>query len=178
MKRPFIYSVPARKRCALPARPTRPIGLREKLMKCPRCSAETTAAHRFCTRCGDPLPQTCAACGTLNEPSARFCGQCGMGWCGRFKQRLRDGEAAGPQTVPQAAERRHLTVAFYDMAADGARGCSIGDLREVIRGLGRVRPGDRTVRRLCREVHGRRRAGLFRLSEGLRTMPNAPSERG
>ena len=48
-------------------------------MKCPSCGAETTAAHRFCTRCGGPLPQTCAACGALNELSAKFCGQCGMG---------------------------------------------------------------------------------------------------
>ena len=107
-------------------------------MKCPSCSAETTAAHRFCTRCGDPLPQTCAACGTLNEPSARFCGQCGMGLVREVQANVFATERPpGHKPSPQAAERRHLTVMFCDMAGSTALAARLDpeDLREVIRGF-------------------------------------------
>ena len=107
-------------------------------MKCPSCGAETTAAHRVCTRCGGPLPPTCAACGALNEPSAKFCGQCGVGL-------VREGQAnvlpreEPPSLKPslRGAERRHLTVMFSDMAGSSALAARLDpeDLREVIRGF-------------------------------------------
>ena len=125
-------------------------GFARKLMKCPSCGAETTAAHRFCGRCGGSFPQACAACGTLNELSAAFCGQCGRA------------------LARQGAERRHLTVMFCDMAGSTALAARLDpeDLWEVIRGFqdACVR-GNRAIRRICREVHGRRRARLFWLSE-------------
>ena len=48
-----------------------------------------------------------------------------------------DGEAAGPQPSPLAAERRHLTVMFCDMAGSTALATRLDpeDLREVIRGF-------------------------------------------
>ena len=67
------------------------------------------------------------------------------------------------------AERRQLTVMFCDLVGSTALAARLDpeDLREVIAALSpRRRRGDRQVRRVCRQVHGRRRAGLFRLPAG------------
>src|SRR6266516_1158589 len=72
---------------------------------------------------------------------------------------------SGDAPAPPDAERRQLTVMFCDrrlhLALDAVRpGGSAGADRCL---SPRGRRGRRGVRRLCREVHGRRCAGLFRL---------------
>ena len=138
-------------------------------MKCPSCGAETTAGDRFCILCGAPLPQSCAACGALNNASARFCGQCGLALAQEVQaSTLATEKPQGLKLFPQGAERRHLTVMFCDMAGSTALAARLDpeDLREVIRAF-----QDACVRAIARfdgfrEIHGRRRARLFRLSEG------------
>ena len=107
-------------------------------MRCPSCGAETKPGNRYCSKCGAPLALTCAACGALNEPSASFCGQCGMG----LVREVRGGvlateEPPSLRPSPRAAERRHLTVMFCDMAGSSALSTRLDpeDLREVIRGF-------------------------------------------
>jgi class 3 adenylate cyclase/predicted ATPase len=107
-------------------------------MKCPSCGAETTAGNRFCITCGTPLAPTCAACGALNQPSAKFCGQCGMGLVREVQANVLATETPpGHKPSPLAAERRHLTVMFCDMAGSTALAARLDpeDLREVIRGF-------------------------------------------
>ncbi len=105
-------------------------------MRCPSCGAETKAGNRFCIKCGTPLEPTCAACGALNEPSAKFCGQCGMGLAREVRvSALATEKPPGLEPSLQAAERRHLTVMFCDMAGSTALSARLDpeDLREVIR---------------------------------------------
>ena len=78
----------------------------------------------------------------------------------RQRRRPRDAPA------PAEAERRQLTVMFCDLVGSTALSARLDpeDLREVIaayhRAVAEIVAG---VRRLCRQVHGRRRSGLFRL---------------
>jgi len=77
-------------------------------------------------------------------------------------------EEAGDVTDTSIAERRHLTIMFSDLV--GSTGLSTRydpeDLREVIGAYHRcVAENGRPLRRLCRQVYGRRGAGVFRLSE-------------
>jgi class 3 adenylate cyclase len=108
-------------------------------MKCPSCGAETKAGNRFCIKCGAPLAPTCAACGALNQPSAKFCGQCGMGLVREVQTNVLATTEKAPdhKSSSQAAERRHLTVMFCDMAGSTALAARLDpeDLREVIRGF-------------------------------------------
>ena len=76
-----------------------------------------------------------------------------------------------PKEVPggstsSGAERRQLTVMFCDLVGwtELAARLDSEDLREVIGTYHRcVVEGDRRIRRFCRQVHGRRGIGLFRL---------------
>jgi hypothetical protein len=78
---------------------------------------------------------------------------------------------AAATAPPSEAERRQLTVMFCDLVGSTALSARLDpeDLRTCDRRLpsGRRR-GHRACRRLCREVHGRRRPRLFRLSAGRR----------
>ena len=72
---------------------------------------------------------------------------------------------------PDAAERRQLTVMFFDLVGSTALSARLDpeDLREIIGAYHRCcADAGRAHRRLRRQVHGRRRAGLFRLSAGAR----------
>ncbi len=76
---------------------------------------------------------------------------------------------AGEGRVGAEAERRQLTVMFCDLVGSTALSARFDpeDLREIDRRLSPLRRRHgRPLRRVCREVHGRRRAGLFRLSAG------------
>ncbi len=69
-------------------------------------------------------------------------------------------------TVASEAERRQLTVMFCDLVGSTALSARLDpeDLREVIAAYHRaVAETVGAVRRLCRQVHGRRCPGLFRL---------------
>ena len=90
-------------------------------MKCPSCGAETKAGNRFCIKCGAPHAPTCAACGALNPPSAKFCGQCGMGLVPEVQANILATEKPPDhKPSPEAAQRRHLTIMFCDMAGSTA----------------------------------------------------------
>ena len=107
-------------------------------MKCPSCGAETKAGNRFCIKCGAPHAPTCAACGALNPPSAKFCGQCGMGLVPEVQANILATEKPPDhKPSPEAAQRRHLTIMFCDMAGSTALAARLDpeDLREVIRGF-------------------------------------------
>jgi class 3 adenylate cyclase len=69
--------------------------------------------------------------------------------------------------IQTGAERRQLTVMFCDLAGSTALSSRLDpeDLREVSRRLSQdSRRGRRWLRRLRRQIHGRWRARLFRLS--------------
>ena len=86
------------------------------------------------------------------------------------RQTTADLPAAAPLTRRQfrEAERRQLTVMFCDLVGSTALSTRFDpeDLRELIGAYHRASPNGRPLRRLCRQVHGRRRADLFRLSAG------------
>ena len=78
------------------------------------------------------------------------------------------------------AERRQLTVMFCDLVGSTALSARLDpeDLRSVIGAYHRCSSrGHRTRRRLCRQVHGRRGARLFRLSAGRRARCRAGGAR-
>ena len=73
--------------------------------------------------------------------------------------------------APADAERRQLTVMFCDLVGSTALSTRLDpeDLREVIGAYHRaVAEIVARVRWFCRQVHGRRRARLFRLPAGTR----------
>ncbi len=70
-----------------------------------------------------------------------------------------------------SAERRQLTVMFVDMVGFTTLASRLDpeELRDVLRAYRKAVHGrDRPLRRPRRQVHGRRRAGLFRLAAGAR----------
>ena len=96
-------------------------------MECPSCHAELPKGKRFCMQCGAPMASTCPCCGSYNPPNARFCGDCGG--------QLHGNESPARVERPaSAAERRHLTVMFCDLAGSTALSARLDpeDLREVI----------------------------------------------
>ena len=78
--------------------------------------------------------------------------------------------AARARSSPSdAGERRQLTVMFCDLVGSTALSARLDpeDMSDDHpRVPGRGRGGGGALRRLCRQIHGRRRAGLFRLSRG------------
>ena len=77
--------------------------------------------------------------------------------------------SSGTEAPVEGAERRQLTVMFCDLVGSTALAASMDpeDLREVISGYQKLCGRSRTpVRWLRGEIHGRRRARVFRLSEG------------
>ena len=77
--------------------------------------------------------------------------------------------SAPASSPPIDAERRQLTVMFCDLVGSTALSTRFDpeDLRELIGALPpRGRRGRRRVRRLCRQIHGRWRPDLLRLSAG------------
>ncbi|MCF7989855.1 MAG: AAA family ATPase [Thiohalocapsa sp.] len=86
-------------------------------MRCPNCSAENAANHRFCSQCGIALtPAVCPGCSAPVTSDDRFCGACGWSLLG---------------------ERRQVTVAFCDLVGSTALSAALDpeDLRELIRGF-------------------------------------------
>ena len=76
--------------------------------------------------------------------------------------------ARGPAATGEA-ERRQLTVMFCDLVGSTPLSTRFDpeDLREIVGAYHRcVADTGRPLRRFCRQVYGRRGAGLFRLSRG------------
>ena len=76
--------------------------------------------------------------------------------------------AVSDASAPADAERRQLTVMFCDLVGSTALSARL----DPTRGDRRLSPlrggGGAAFRRFRRQIHGRRRAGLFRLSAGSR----------
>ncbi|HEX8711980.1 MAG TPA: adenylate/guanylate cyclase domain-containing protein [Terracidiphilus sp.] len=87
-------------------------------MQCANCGAENAARVKFCSECGTPMGVLCPDCGQRNAREAKECAG-----CGRVLQ-----AAQAP-----AAERRHLTVFFADIAGSTALSEKLDpeDLREL-----------------------------------------------
>ena len=112
------------------------------VVNCPSCAFENPSANRFCGGCGTRLPDACPSCGNEIVGGNNFCGNCG------FDIRTSaTSEASAPPPVvsrPQvkespalsdsAAERRHLTVMFCDLADSTELSGQLDpeDLRDVI----------------------------------------------
>jgi hypothetical protein len=78
-----------------------------------------------------------------------------------------ESSVAATDAPATAAERRHLTIMFCDVVGSTALSVRFDpeDLREIIGRLSSLRRRDgRPVRRVCRQIYGRRRPCLFRLS--------------
>ncbi len=113
---------------------------------------------------------------------------------GGHRRRLLDAIAALGAKVPAAAtalrrspsaSRRRAPAADGDVLRSGRLDRTLGAARSrgSARGDRRLSPrsrrGRRRVRRVCRQIHGRRRPGLFRLPAArTRTMPSGRSGRG
>jgi class 3 adenylate cyclase len=79
--------------------------------------------------------------------------------------------AAAEPKARDSAERRQVTVMFSDLVGSTALSARMDpeDLREVVSGYQKcVAPNCAALRRLRREVHGRWRARLLRVSAGAR----------
>ena len=96
-------------------------------------------------------------------------------------------DTATPSSAPSAtpedrAERRQVTVMFSDLVGSTALSARMDpeDLREVISAYQKcVAETVQSLRRLRREVHGRRGAGVFRLSRRrTRTTQSGPCAQG
>src|SRR5262245_23098471 len=91
----------------------------ERLMNCPKCSANVPDGSKFCEECGTPLPRGCASCGHINSPKAKFCSECGDNLAAPSKP-VDAVARPGPTLAPAAAERRQITVMFCDMVGSSA----------------------------------------------------------
>ena len=74
-------------------------------MQCPRCQTRAADGSKFCAECGFSLRARCPGCGAVIEPGAAACGACGPASVA----------AAALAQVRKVAERRQMTVMFYDM---------------------------------------------------------------
>jgi class 3 adenylate cyclase/tetratricopeptide (TPR) repeat protein len=79
-------------------------------MTCPSCGAEAADSARFCAMCGRRLAVGCASCGAELHPGTRFCTSCGAPVASSSEV------AAEPAAEAPAAERRHVSVLFVDLA--------------------------------------------------------------
>ena len=97
-------------------------------MKCPACETVNPDGYRFCSECGQPMPVQCPSCGFANAPGGKFCDGCGNPLGERTSEKK-------PKPRPEReAERRQLTVMFYDLVGSTAlsRRMDPEELRDVI----------------------------------------------
>ncbi len=87
----------------------------------------------YCDHCDAPRASACARCHATVSPSANFCAQCGFDL---RALRGADDAAAGKAQPAATAERRQLTVMFYDIAESTALVGRLG-AEEVRRLIGR-----------------------------------------
>jgi class 3 adenylate cyclase/predicted ATPase len=87
-------------------------------MQCANCGAEHAARVKFCSECGTPMGILCPHCAQPNSRDAKECVRCGQSLL----------SARAP-----AAERRHITVFFADVAGSTtlAERLDPEDLREL-----------------------------------------------
>src|SRR5258708_21797129 len=97
-------------------------------MDCPCCKIEIPDGSKFCIQCGAALPLACSSCSHGNPPQAKFCAICGTA--------PTTGSPPPPAPAPpmSSAERRQLTVMFFDLVGSTALSVQLDpeDLRELI----------------------------------------------
>ncbi len=147
---------------------------------CSSCGNQIPADARFCPQCGTAQAVRCAACGHANAAGSKFCAQCGA----------KLGAAAAPAALPCAGRtvrsiggtgaarcprrNRRAASAHCHVLRSGRLDGALHQARS-----GRLARGDRGLSpmhrrrrhaagRLRRQIYGRRRADLFRLSGGAR----------
>jgi class 3 adenylate cyclase/tetratricopeptide (TPR) repeat protein len=116
---------------------------------CHICAAENPLTNKFCGGCGTQLPDTCPSCGSEIPAGNNFCGNCGFDARNtdqpsavttpvseKNQPAVRDGAPAREAALARegAAERRHLTVMFCDLADSTELSGQLDpeDLRDVI----------------------------------------------
>ena len=140
-------------------------------MECPSCKADIPEGNRFCEACGAPAPIRCSSCGALARSGASFCGKCGAALT--VAASPSDATQVRPSPSSAEAERRQLTVMFCDLVGSTPLSTRFDpeDLREIV-GAYHLCVTDTVgrfggfVAKYSRQVYGRRRADLFRLSRG------------
>lgn len=107
-------------------------------MYCPNCSSEVSQGSASCGRCGAVMATTCPACGSANQSGSNFCFRCGNRLIGigeKFaRQSLPVGDALRAIHPVALAERRQMTVMFYDLVGSTAASSMFDpeDVRELI----------------------------------------------
>ena len=149
-------------------------------MECPSCGSANQDGSQFCRGCGSPLPQCCRACGRENPSGNSYCGNCGAPLTGAALPERSSAVGTPAKPMSPGAERRQLTVMFVDLVGSTALASRLDpeDLRELIGAYHRSSRGDRTLRWLRRQVHGRRGPGLLRLPTGTGGRCRAGDSRG
>src|SRR5450759_74625 len=64
--------------------------LKERVVVCSNCGAQTLPGDEFCDECGSPVGAGCASCGFVNRVGARF-----FGWLDRPLRAPRGYSSAG-----------------------------------------------------------------------------------
>jgi predicted ATPase/class 3 adenylate cyclase len=104
-------------------------------MRCLSCGFENPEGLKFCNECGTAFKRRCPQCGFANAPQAKFCGECGISLVPSSQLSAVSSHPLTPNSQPQAAERRQLTVLFCDLVGSTALSTQLDpeDLRAVVR---------------------------------------------
>ncbi len=113
-------------------------------MPCPECGSPNRPGGRFCVDCGHPLAARCPGCGSpIEHAGQKFCGECGLSLVsvggagptetGPNRTQARGG-GAGESGVPDASERRVVSVLFADLVGFTtlAEGRDAEDTRDLL----------------------------------------------
>ena len=102
-------------------------------MECPSCGSANQDGNRVCGKCGAPLPQCCGDCGRENPIDNSYCGYCGAPLTNCAPPKRSSAVDTPTKPAPPGAERRRLTVMFYDLVGSTAIASRLDpeDLREV-----------------------------------------------
>jgi len=94
-------------------------------VKCPRCSAESPPASKYCGTCGSLLAAVCANCGKQSPLGQKFCGECGTALGGASNAvKFSSAESYTPRHLAEKiltsraalqGERKQVTVLFADI---------------------------------------------------------------
>ena len=70
-------------------------------MKCPKCGFEINDNSKFCTECGEAIPQEkeCPKCQAVVPPTAKFCMECGYRFGASAPAAQNDGFSIGSKNV-------------------------------------------------------------------------------
>src|SRR6516225_6850424 len=103
-------------------------------MECPSCGGANPDGKKFCGKCGTPLPVRCVACGADNPPGNKFCADCGAALAIGASGAPAEAISPLPAAPMSSAERRQLTVLFWDLVGSTALAARLDpeDLREII----------------------------------------------